>query len=302
MRENEERFAPNLGNTATVRREPQIAPTPNISAGSSSNCLNEFRKVAPSLQLPARVQQVATAAAYLEAIHPEGPVIFVTGLPSYPYTDRLIRAGMPGDLVPRVRTFVGHANDLLAGRQTIFPAGRLQGASKVSWHAIEPVLDQNYVAIYLITLNPLDGPPAYATPVAPGIFVLKGAPPGITVGLAPLVVPGKGRLLLTTIEMLAFLFLAGIGWAAGTTDTGWISRVALAPAFGLAMLVAFAIPVARLGAPLSRTTAWAIVAVTSVAGWAVFALVRSRRLRTGTADGDDSSSTGAPEAAPEPPG
>lgn len=259
-------------------------------------------ETSPSLLIPARVQQVATAADYLETIDAQGPVIFVSGLPSYPYTDRLIRAGMPGDLVPHVRTFVGHANDLLAGRQTIFPAGRLRGASKLSWRAVEPVLGEDYVAIYLTTLNPVDDPPAYATPVAPGMFVLRGAPPGTTVDLAPIVVPGKGRLVITTVEMLLFLFLAGIGWAAGTTQTGWISRVALAPAFGLAMLVIFAIPVARLGAPLSRTTSWAIVAVTAAAGWVVFALRRATDAGKGSTDddGDDGSRVlEAPEGSPE---
>ena len=83
-------------------------------------------KASPALLQPSRVQQVATAAAYLEAVHAERPVIFVTELPAYAPTSLLVRAGMPGDLVPYVRTFVGRSDDLLAGRKTNFPNEKLR--------------------------------------------------------------------------------------------------------------------------------------------------------------------------------
>ena len=47
------------------------------------------------------------------------------------------------------------------------------------------------------------------------------------------------------------------------------------PAFGLALLVLVAMPVARLGEPLSRTAAWTIVIGTVLSGWVVFAIVRT---------------------------
>jgi hypothetical protein len=232
-------------------------------------------EASPALLQPARVQQVATAAAYLEAVHAEGPVIFLTELPAYAPTSLLVRAGVPGDLVPYVRTFVGRPDDLLAGRQTVFPSEKLRTAADLSWQAVEPVLDQDYIALYLSALNPVSDPPPDAMPVAPGVFVIRGPSPPYSIPLAPVARPDTGRLIRTTIEMLVFLSVAGLGWAAGSTDSGWLSRVALSPAFGLALLVLVAMPVARLGEPLSRTAAWAIVVGTALSGWVVFALVRT---------------------------
>ena len=236
-----------------------------------------------ALMLPARSQQVATAAAYLEAVHARGPVVFVTELPLYAGTSQSIRAGMPGDLVPQVRTFFGDARDLLAGRQTMFPDPALQRASDLTWGAVEPVLDQGYIALFLTTLNPVADAPPDALPVAPGVFVIRGPAPASVVPLAALPAPSPSRLIRTTLEMLAFLSLTGLGWAAGTTDSGWLSRVALSPAFGFAMLVLVAVPVARLGAPLSRTAAWAIVVATALSGWVVFSVVRATGSRRSAA-------------------
>lgn len=256
-----------------------------------------------SLILPARSQQVATAADYLEAVHARGPVVFVTELPLYAGTSQSIRAGMPGDLVPEVRTFFGNARDLLAGRQTMFPSPALQRASDLTWGAVEPVLDQGYIALFLTTLNPVADAPADALPVAPGVFLIRGPTPASVVPLAPLPDPSPGRLIRTTLEMLAFLSLTGLGWAAGTTDSGWLSRVALAPAFGFAMLVLVAVPVARLGAPLSRTAAWAIVVATALSGWVVFSVVRAtgprRSAATQGAEGSDPAAR-SPEHSGEP--
>ena len=225
-----------------------------------------------TLMEPERVQQVATAATYLEAIRPTGPLIFVSSIPARPPADRVIRAGIPGDLVSQVRLFVGSGEDLLRGRQSIFPEGTLmQRSSKITWKGIEPVLDQAYVALYLSAFNPLLPAPVGARMIAPGVYVIRGPATPDTVQLAPLPAPDRGRLVTSTIAVVLYLGLAGLGWAAGLVDAGWLSRVGLAPAFGLATLIGVAVPIASIGHPFSSTTTWAISLGTALAGWGVFA-------------------------------
>ena len=238
-------------------------------------------EASPAIMTPERVQQVATAATYLEAVRPSGPVIFVASLPARVPADRVIRAGMPGDVVGQVRLFVGRSDDLLAGRQSLFPnGGPIQGASNVTWPGIEAVLDQDYVAMYLSALNPALPPPRDARMIATGVYVIRGPSTPASVPLAPLPAPDHGRLVMSAIAVLLYLVFTGLGWSAGLLDAGWLSRVGLAPAFGLATTTLAAAPVADLGRPFSSATAWAISLATALLGWAVFAgvaFVRRRR-------------------------
>jgi hypothetical protein len=243
-------------------------------------------EVTPSLgaqiMLPPQSQQIATAADYLRSIDAKGPVVFVTSAGGYVPPDRVIRAGMPGYLVPSIRTFVGRAEDLLAGHPTVSSVPEINGGSKVSWPGVQEVLGQPYIGLYLSTLNGAYPPPAGAREIANGIYLFHGGPPPSgRVAEARKAGIARERLVAGVMLMLGFLMVAGLGWAAGLVEASWLGRVGLAPAFGLASVTLASLPVAFLGTPIGRTAAWAIFLATAAAGWAVFAGITVFRRRPG---------------------
>ena len=74
--------------------------------------------------------------------------------------------------------------------------------------------------------------------------------------------------LLTTLLVLA---LAGLGWAVAVLPRGLRSRevLALAPAIGIAFVVAAGLLVDRAGIRLTGPAAAAIPVVVAIAGWAL---------------------------------
>jgi hypothetical protein len=227
-------------------------------------------EVSPQIMTPQRVQQVATASRYLTEVRANEPIVFVSNIPTYTPTDRVIRAGLPGDLVPLARLYVGTSDDLLAGRQTaVEEPGPFRSASRVSWRGVQEIVDKPYIALYLTSLNPTAPLPTKATLLAPGVFLLKGPQPAFPIEAAPRPEPDRGKIVVDAIVLLAFVLLPGLGWSAGLLDVSWLSRVGLAPAFGMATLMLAGIPVAMIGKPLGGVTSWAIVVGTALAGWIV---------------------------------
>jgi hypothetical protein len=82
----------------------------------------------------------------------------------------------------------------------------------------------------------------------------------------------QGTLSGWTAGVLALLFVAGLGWSAALTATGWWARAALAPAFGVAALVLGGLVGSRLGAGLLGSSGTVVAAVTAALGWVAFGI------------------------------
>ena len=80
--------------------------------------------------------------------------------------------------------------------------------------------------------------------------------------------------------MILILFLAGSGWAISLLPEDPATRVALAPALGIAAIVLAALAWDRVGLPLTGGDAVGPLAVAAVAGWAA-ALLHHRQPDTG---------------------
>jgi hypothetical protein len=231
------------------------------------------------IMLPARVQQVATAATYLRSVHAKGPVVFVVSTPALVPADRVIRAGVPGSLVPSVRIFDGRSQDLLAGRPTDRPPGSdAQANSSASWPAVRAVLHEPYIALYLSSFNPAFGPPDGATSLSPGLWLIKGPTPPAAIEAAPAPDPDPWRLASASVLVLLFLAVAGVGWTVSLLDVGWLARAALAPAVGAAAISLATIPLSHLAGPIVAAEAWAVYLALAAGGWVL--LVIRVRMRT----------------------
>ncbi len=128
------------------------------------------------------------AADYLHAARPSGPIIFVASKKGFTASDRAVRASLPGDLISSVHTFLGDSADLLAGEPI---NGFPNEDAELSWQMIAPLVDQDFTAIWLESLNPRSSPPEGSLSGAPGVWVVRGAPPPALATLAPLDVPDR---------------------------------------------------------------------------------------------------------------
>ncbi len=227
--------------------------------------------------LPARVQQVATAADYLEAVHARGPVVFVTELPAL-RGGRVNRSGRGCRGIWCQRCEPSSAVRAISSRggRRCSRSPDLQRASDLTWRGGRTRTRSGLHRAVPHHAEPRGGCSRRRAPRRARRLPDPWPCPCVR-RAARSRCPTRARAASSAprLEMLVFLSLTGLGWAAGTTDSGWLSRVALSPAFGFAMLVLVAVPVARLGAPLSRTAAWAIVVATALSGWVVFSVVRA---------------------------
>jgi hypothetical protein len=107
--------------------------------------------------------------------------------------------------------------------------------------------------------------------------VIVTGPPART----PIDVPATPRAPSATVmaglafAWLSMLVLAGSGWA-GLMGVDPIGRIALAPAFGLALLGPVGLLTGRAGVPFDRPGSAGLVALTAALGWGVDLLVRRR--------------------------
>jgi hypothetical protein len=107
--------------------------------------------------------------------------------------------------------------------------------------------------------------------VAPGVFVLRGPVPTAPVRLStpPSVSTSPIRLALVSLEILLLLSLVGGGWSVRLLPGDPMTRVALAPAFGIAAIMAFALAWTLVGLPLSRWGGVWPLALAATVGWGV---------------------------------
>lgn len=230
-----------------------------------------------------RLAEAMSAGRYLETVEDGRPVVFVID-PSGAGSPRkrmrvqfdVIRAGIPAAHILRTYAFLGDHRDLLEGRPTLRSGDALYNKiSRDYWSSLEPVLEEDPIILALSSYvswqqrQELGG-----TPVGAGLTVVRGPvpeerlAPGADVGPPP-----AGRMAAVAAIALLVLVGVGLGWSRSLLPVPWLEAVAMAPAFGVAVLVVGGAVGDRLGigGPGSR---WWLAAFLAVAGWVPFALRR----------------------------
>lgn len=236
---------------------------------------------------PAQLAQVRAAGRYLERADVAGPVIFVVGGRSLPRQDQIIRAGLPAELIPRALLYLGTATNLLAGRPTLTGDPKVDAESTEAWAHVAPILDEQPAMLELSTFQRGRYRPVGGIEVASGVRVLQG--PALENGPVP--TPPQeaaepGALVLSAIGALLLIAAVGSGWSTWVMRGRPLSRLGLAPAFGIAALTLSGLVVDRLGFELGGAPGVAAVVSVTALGW--FPTLR-RRMRPRPAIGASAS-------------
>jgi hypothetical protein len=219
-----------------------------------------------SIMDPVISAEVAASVTYLHIVPADSPVIFVVSGNGFTASDRVIRAELPGELIARVRTFQGASGDLLAGRPPSF--GQAEDIQR-SWEGVKDLLHEDYVAIWLSSLNRLADAPAGARAIAPGVMVIRGPDPTAAQALSVSDGPSQGELIRAGVTTLTILLIVGLGWSTALVDAGWLARLGLAPAFGVAVLVLGGVIGARVGWSLVGAAGGVLFAALAMSGWLI---------------------------------
>lgn len=228
------------------------------------------------------------AARYLQSIPGDRPVVFVIdpggprpGVRARLYFDT-IKAALPADQIVRSHVYVGDPGRLLAGAPTVDPDRPPYTAiSRQVWRGVRPIIDQDPVVLALEAFSrqdPSQGP--HSARIDPGVTVIRGpAPPGPADAFPPMGSPTALSLLGTVGVLLLFLSVVGGGWSIGLVPGDPLTRIALAPALGIAMLVLGGVVAGAVSMDTPGPRAWVLVAV-ALAGWLVSAVGLLRRRGT----------------------
>jgi hypothetical protein len=233
---------------------------------------------------------VRTAMSYVSQVDPQGEIVFVVDMPQESgdglgYSFRRIRAFAPGALVPRTSIYIGDVSSLLAGKAHTYPENDgLTNVSKEIWATLQPRMSGDAIVLVMQPFNRTGfshlTSQGHATDLGDGVLLVQGPPP--PPGFAPaseLAPPSLGLLARNTALAFLLLLVVGLGWAAGLVpNLERAEYVALAPAFGMAIISVVGVAVGLLGAVLSGTGGIVLTVVLTLAGWGVVAW-RQLRLR-----------------------
>jgi hypothetical protein len=249
-------------------------------AFSASLAYDEWSSHDPSMS-PEELGQVTMAGRYMETVGGTAPVVFVVSRQSVALVDHIVRSALPGDQITRALIYLGDTKNLLAGQPTLKQdtGSKFNGASLKSWPAVEAALPQQPMILFLSTLNPYVEPPdGFA--LESGVLVVRGPQPAAPIVPSDLIEsPSAPVLVATALAVLLFFAGAGLGWTASLVPTGWLERVAVAPAFGIASLSLVGVAADRLGLRLLGPTGIALWVVAAALGWSPIAVrwIRARR-------------------------
>ena len=81
--------------------------------------------------------------------------------------------------------------------------------------------------------------------------------------------PSPGELIRAGVTALAILLIVGLGWSTALVDAGWLARLGLAPAFGVAVLVLGGVIGARVGWSLVGAAGGVLFAALAMSGWLI---------------------------------
>jgi hypothetical protein len=204
-----------------------------------------------------QLAQVRTVADYLAGTPAGTPVLFLTNPSRGNAPLDLIRAGLPAARIPDVSVASARVR---ADGSLVTPEGA----------PLPPAAG----AVVVVLDSLLGGSPA-GTRLADGITVVQGPAPQAPSTLAPLPRAPSGPALVGLWALiLAILGAVGSGWVSGLTDLGGAGRIALAPAFGMAVLGLGGTVASRLGVPLRDGGGVGLLLGSLAAGWAMWWLTR----------------------------
>jgi hypothetical protein len=233
--------------------------------------------------------QVTTAGRYLQAVGGTGPVVFVVSHAGVTLQDHIVRSGLPGDQVTRALLYLGDTSNLLAGKPTMHrvAGSKFNRLSEKSWPAVQAVLDQHPMILFLSAFNDSAESTPQGTVIAPGVLVVRGPqPPAPIVASAPVEAPSAPALVGIALAVLLFFVTVGLGWTASLVPTGWLERVAVAPAFGIAALCLAGVAADRLGLGLLGPAGAGVSALAAALGWSPLVVRRFLAARArGRVDG-----------------
>lgn len=242
------------------------------------------------------VVQAGAAGRWLSEAGNRRPVIFVvnppTGRPAQATTVAfgVIRSALPSDQIALAHVYVGHPDDLAAGRPSAEGDRSWRKTSARHFEIVRPLLDRDPVVLLLAAFNPSlppDDRPGGEV-LAPGVAVLRGPPvAGVERLPAPPAPPSVGDLVARTAAVLALLTIVGLGWSFGLVPGGALTRLGLTPALGLSVVVVAGTLAGRLSLDAPGARPW-IAAAAAVLGWALPALRwwRGRRAEAAPAVGE----------------
>jgi hypothetical protein len=230
---------------------------------------------------PLERADLATAARYLEEVPGSPYIVFVVdlpvGIPDYGLIQglRRIRAALPGEDAGRTYVYLGDPQDALLAKPSIRGDPRFDVVSRRFWPGIRPILSSNPVILTLAPYNQHFLDIAHQHPdweVAAGLLVIKGPrPTGLTASPLPKP-PTIARLAWRVVIVVGALGVIGMGWSASLTPSVWPARAAVAPGFGVAVLVLASFLADKVGFRVSGGTGIAIALLTTALGWLPFAL------------------------------
>jgi hypothetical protein len=229
--------------------------------------------------------QAETIGRYMDRVGGSGPVVVVVDPAGDPASRiriafRWIRAAVPIDQEQRVFVYLGTFQSALDDRPEIRPgAAQFNQVSRQYWPEVRAAVSSR--PILLVASHFYRGyAPVRAThpgwEVAPGVAVVRGPrPSGIVAAPLPKA-PSPGSLVARLVLALAAITALGMGWSLALLSGSVLTRVALAPAFGVAVACLAGLVADRIGFRLSPGAALAVGIAALALGWAVFVLRRTR--------------------------
>ena len=235
-----------------------------------------------------------TTGEYLRAVRPTGSIVYVVDgspddqafgmVPAF----RRVRAQTPGPYVPKVSTYLGDPERLLAGQPTSRPGEPgFDATANLYWKHLAPTLADLQVVLVAEPFNQNFDLIAQRHPdwqLSPGVLLARGPKPPDTLAFAePAARPATGELARETLLALLLLTVCGAGWAVSLVRSGWTERVMLSPALGMGAITIVGIVGGRAGVSLRGRPMVGLTLLAAALGWAPAVV---RWLRGGGPDAD----------------
>ncbi|MGE5227402.1 MAG: hypothetical protein ACM3OO_11070 [Planctomycetaceae bacterium] len=200
---------------------------------------------------------------------------------------RRFRAGLPADVIARSAVYLGDPQRLLEGEPTLRPhVPGFDDWSREAWRGVAPLVPDDPIVVIVPPHEQGFDALASAYPgwrVASWLLAPAGGIGGVPSTPPPLPPIRWSQLLRWTLLTLAVLAATGIGWSLLLVGGDFGSRVALAPALGLAVLAIAGLILeaagGRSGGAAGPWTAALVAMAGIVAAWWARRR-RTRRLRT----------------------
>jgi hypothetical protein len=194
----------------------------------------------------------------------------------------VIRAVLPPDRAADAHVFVGTPEDLLAGRPTVTGDPEYDALSRLYLDDIPTGGPAEPMTLVVVPFNRTAA--GRAEPAlhrwSRGVFAgLAGTPSQTRPARDPLEPSTPAGIAVAAVATLVLASGAGYGWSRWAVEDR-VTAIALAPAFGVAVLVLVGIALERVGLALSGSAGPTTVTLVAAGGGYVARVVAERRART----------------------